>query len=161
MKKILSRIVKMADSRNTTLILIAIPTIFLLLASSSAIADAYKGKEDIRPDGKKTTVYNHTRPGALYPFPTFNYEWDGVVRPCCWNGYGVDPSGLNYWAYYNQKTECYPGYDKVFEGTDHCKPEKGEPNKPENIPEPGRPLILGFGLLFLAWRRKCSRTNKD
>jgi len=134
---------------------IKIASCIIILLPVFSYADAYNGKEDIRPDGKKTIAYNHERPGALLPFKTWN-DWDGKDRPCCWDGYGIDPGTVtkygrvNWYIYYNENTECYPGYDSVWEGTDHCKQEiKEADNKTESVPEPEITFLVGIGLLFL------------
>jgi hypothetical protein len=125
----------------------------ITLLSISCLADVYKGSEDVRPDGKKTIVRQHERHGALLPFKTHNNDWDGIDRPGYWNGYGVSPQGSNYWYYYNEETECYPGYDSVWVGTDHCKKESpGDPDDVKQVQEPGLTLMLGFGCLVL-WMR--------
>jgi len=125
----------------------------ITLLSISCLADGYQGREDIKPDGRKTIVRQHERHGALLPFKTWN-DWDGKDRPCCWNGYGPDPYGPNFWYYYSPETECYPGYDSVWEGTDACKKElTNPPDDVKTIPEPGLPLMLGIGCIML-WRHK-------
>jgi hypothetical protein len=126
--------------------------VILLAALSSDIimADGIDRKDElVTKDGKKTIVYNYKRQGALLPFKTY-HEWDDNVRPCCWNGYGIDPSGVNYWTYFNEETECFSGYDSVWEGNDHCKISKMKEQKIENIPEPNPLSLFLLGLFLLA-----------
>lgn len=135
----------------------------LFLISTQVFSDGYMGKEDIKPDGKKTIVRQHERHGALLPFPTHNNEWDGVDRPKYWNGYGLDPgrtqnpninnSGQNYY-YYFYNFPC--NYTEVWEGTDECKEEE-QAEKIKKIPEPKIVFMLGSCVLlfyFMAKSRK-------
>lgn len=103
------------------------------------------------------TVRPHERLGALLPFPTY-HEWDEKDRPKYWNGYGVDPSGVNYWTYWNESTECLPGYSDVWEGAGHCKQEEEETLPGVAVPEPNPTGLFATGIIvafvWLMLRRK-------
>ena len=123
-------------------------TIALILATSPVFADAYHGEEDVKPDGKKTIIYDRPRHGALLPFGR-DYQWDGLDRPKYWNGEGVDPHGVNYWRYWDEKTACRPGYASVW--PEHCK-EDGEDTPPaKDVPEPLVIVLLGVAFVIGGW----------
>ena len=120
-----------------------------LLISNLVYADAYSGKEDIKPDGKPEIVYEHKHYGMLLPYKTYNEGWDGQARPKYWNGYGVDPVGRSYYHYWNEETKCYKGYREVWE--EKCREEenKGEEKDIKDVPTPKPLLLIGFGLVLL------------
>jgi hypothetical protein len=124
-----------------------------LIVSNIAFGDAYTGKEDITKDEKPSTIYQIEPRGRLLPFKTYTGVDDGKDRPKWWNGYGVDPSGVNYWRYYSEETICYEGYKEVWEGTGECTEaidaEEGEVG---SIPEPGMLGLLLMGILQLRLR---------
>ena len=116
-------------------------------ASSVALGDAYTGKEDVKQDGKSSTVCNISRPGGLLPFKT--YQTDDSIRPKWWNGYGVDPSGSNYYHYWSEDTECLEGYSEVWEGTEWECDIQGKDDKKEEVGSIPEPSVLW--LLWVGW----------
>ena len=102
------------------------------------------------------TVKQYERQGAILPWKTYQLD-ETIARPKYWNCYGVDPSEVNYWTYWNEATECLPGYADIWEETDHCKQEE-ESEQATVIPEPDGLLLLG-GIIFFIWILFKRRTN--
>jgi hypothetical protein len=148
----------MKSNRNFTnvlpLLVYALALLLFLLLPILALADG-TGKiasvERLTPKELRSaeTIVQHEWHGALLPFKTYQTD-DSIARPKHWNGYGVDPSGVNYWTYWNEDTECLPGYLDVWEGTDHCKQEGEEENKQAAaVPEPSGMMLLGMLVCFV------------
>ena len=130
-----------------------------LIVSNIAFGDAYTGKEDITKDGKPSTIYQIEPRGRLLPFKTYTGVDDGKDRPKWWNGYGVDPSGVSYWRYYNGETMCNEGYREVWEGTDACVYSVVEEAGKEEIGSVPEPKVVGLLLVGLGCFRRCIKSN--
>jgi hypothetical protein len=127
--------------------------IFWIIVICAVNADTYEGKEDIKPDGKKTMLYQHERAGRLLPYPTYSFH-DSESMPKYWNGYGVKPSGANYYHYFDNSPCQYPEVVK-------CKKDSLDvQNNAHNIPEPMPVMLIGIGAIGLWIREKLNDTKE-
>jgi len=125
--------------------------LLLILISTVSLADGTGKIYPIKPEPKTKAIRPHTRPGALLPWPTWN-EWDGADRPKYWNGYGVDPTGRNYYHYFNK----YPCQYDFMVGTDRC-PKEDTQKEIAQIPEPPVAILVVVGIILGLIRIQGSR----
>jgi hypothetical protein len=127
----------------------ALVILALSLFSSISIADGTGKIYKSEPVPKNAEVIRENKiPGALYPFPSWN-DWDGLDRPKYWNGYGVDPSGVNYYHYFDQ----YPCQYEFAKEAKLCKILEESEEPKADVPEPSVLMYLVAGLAVFLKRK--------
>ena len=121
----------------------SIRILVLLFFSGIVCADGTGKIYPYKPTKNAEVIRNNDRPGMLLAHPTFHLD-DGLNRPCCWNGYGVDPEGANYYHYFD-KQPCR--YDFM---SDLCKEDEDDEEEGAQVPTPSSGKMISLGVIMLA-----------